>query len=153
MALFGEWGDKDTINALVGLLVSGLPAIGYLIVRVLRSKGEYDKVQADIVDRSETRTNTELTRMLEAAMARVKQLEDDLREQDRRYERAQERAQARFEQCASERAAHVETIAWQKRLLQQHGILSDDEGRTITPAGVPIPKKPKATPGQPESGS
>jgi uncharacterized protein HemX len=147
MNLFGAWNDKDTINALAYALTAGLGAIGFLVIRVLRGKGEYDKVQADIVERSETRTNGELTRMLNTTMARVEHLEEELRERDKRYDKLQGRVEA----CESQRAAQTETISWMKRLLQNAGIISPDDDRAITPHGQAIPKRLPKKPKDPNS--
>lgn len=154
MDLLGTWGDKETINALTGGLIALAGALGLMAVRVMRqrttSRVSERESEAAIVERMETRTNGELSRMLDTAMGRIDHLEDELRERDRRHDRLQ----SRVSECESQRAAQAETILWQndtiawmKRMLKKAGLISDDDDAPAT--GRAVPKK---SPNNPEGG-
>ena len=150
MNLFGAWGDKETINALAGILAA-MPAVVYAVVRFMRqrtsSRTTERESDAAIVDRIESRTTTELTRMLDTAMARVTHLENELQDWGKKYDKLQ----SRIEACESQRAAQTETISWMKRLLQNAGIISPDDERAITPNNQAIPKRLPKKPRDPNS--
>lgn len=143
--MFAEWSDADTINAILGGggVTAVVTALWIGLTRYHRQRGETtvlvkkaelersaqdDKADSDRYDKwlKETRN------LIKLQDDRIEDLDAKLKEKDVEIKELRKDVTV----CQIERAklverasADAERIAWMKRVLKKHGLLSDDDER------------------------
>lgn len=146
-------------------------ALSYIYVRVARARTTNTIQEGELAEKVAVRENSEANVLIDKLTSRVTSLESDSRAAEKRtdtvredcrkelkeiqddFKKREKLLQDRMAACEAQRSMQSQTIGeqnvmirWMKRIMKDHGWISDhDEERMITPGdGIVIPKKPPA---------